>query len=95
MPVSICQISVSATSLLAHADLADSAEAGVNETFAICVRNLYSAYANPADARGNALPRAGGRHQAGHYTDTGDAHLRGIYSAAPLLSAAALLCNSD
>ena len=49
---------MSATSLLAHADLADSAEAGVNETFAICVRNLYSAYANPADARENALPRA-------------------------------------
>ena len=36
--VSICEISVSASAFLAHADLADSSETGIGKICVICVR---------------------------------------------------------
>ena len=65
--VSICEISVSSSAFLAHADFANSSETGIGKICVIYVRT-YTALTLIALMCGkNAIPRVGGRHQAGHF----------------------------
>jgi len=64
---------------LAHADVADSTETVISESCIICVK-AHTALTIIVLMRGeNAIPRVGGRHQAGHYTATKAAYLHGLY----------------
>jgi len=53
---------------LAHANLADSAETGIGKICFICVRTCTALMLIALMCGKNAIPRVGGRHQAGHYT---------------------------
>ena len=77
--VSICEISVSASAFLAHADFADSSETGIGKICVICVRTCTALTLIALMCGKNAIPRVGGRHQAGHYTATKVAYLHGLY----------------
>ena len=77
--ISIREICVSASAFLAHADFADSTETFISESCIICVRTHTALTRIVLMCGDNAIPRVGGRHQAGHYTATGGVHLHGLY----------------
>ena len=76
--ISIREICVSASAFLAHADFADSTETFISESCIICVRTYTSLTIIVLMCGDNAIPRVGGRHQAGHYTATKVAYLHRV-----------------